>query len=96
MQSKQFSEDWVLVVILIFGAILSSCTEIHMLNNAMKYYDHIEVQPIFQTAVMIIWILTGMIVLRETAFYTQKQLICITISIGLCCAGIYALFSKTK
>ena len=43
-----------------------------MLNGAMKFFDQLEVIPIYQTVIMIMWILTGMIVFAETSYYSSQ------------------------
>ena len=62
----------------------------------MKYYDQIEAIPIYQTAVMILWICTGLIIFDEARFYTTLELLGIFGSICLSCVGVYFLMMKTK
>lgn len=67
-----------------------------MLNGAMKFFDQLEVMPIYQTSIMTSWLLSGMIVFREIDYYETKELIYIACSLIVCCIGIYLLYSKTK
>lgn len=76
--------------------ISNALAEMHMLNIAMKYYDQIEVIPIHQTATMVMWILTGLIVFDEVQFYSTTQLLGIAGSLLLCCIGVKFLTMKTK
>ena len=62
----------------------------------MKFFDQLEVIPVYQTTIMMMWILTGMIVFDEIGFYSTKELVLIFGSMVLCCIGIYFLYSKTK
>ena len=82
---------FMLAVIAISGTI-----QLHMLNLVMKYYDQLEAIPIYQTAVMIMWICTGLIVFDEARFYTSLELLGIFGSSCLCCIGINFLMMKTK
>ena len=70
--------------------------QIHLINLAMKYYDQVEVVPIFQTCLMIMWITTGLIVLNEKQFYSWIELAGIFGSIVLSLIGIKFLSMKTK
>ena len=63
---------------------------------AMKYYDQLEVIPIYQTAIMLMWIGAGMIILSEHRFYSQTKLVLIGLSTMLCLVGIKLLTSKKK
>ena len=62
----------------------------------MKYYEQLEAIPIYQTGVMVIWILTGLIVFDEVKYYTNMQLLGILCSIVISCCGIKCLTMKTK
>ena len=81
---------------MVLGLGASGTIQLHMLNLAMKYYSQLEVIPIYQTAVMILWICTGMIVFEEARFYTTIELLGISGSILCCCIGIKFLTMKNK
>lgn len=36
----------------------------------MKYYDQMEAVPIYQTSLMIMWIVTGLVVMNESELYS--------------------------
>ena len=65
-----------------------------MLNTAMRYYEQMEVIPIFETSVMVFWICTGMLLLDEIQFYTSKQLWYIVFAVFICSIGVKFLTSK--
>ena len=83
-----------MVASLAIFAALSSVLQLHLLQFAMKYYDQLEAMPIYQTAIMIMWIVSGLIIFRETRYYTWGQLWCIFFAIVVCCIGIKFLTSK--
>lgn len=47
IQSASAADGWFFVVLLLVLAFLVSIVQMHMLANAMKYYDYMEVQPIY-------------------------------------------------
>lgn len=96
MQAQIFVDNLLLSFIMVAFIFVSAAFQMHMLNCAMKYYDQIEVMPIYQTCIMIMWITTGMIVFEETQYYSSGQLGVISVSIVACCIGIYFLYAKTK
>ena len=76
--------------------MLSGSLQLHLLNQAMKYYDQLEAVPIYQTCLMVMWIITGLIVLDEKQHYSWLELGTMAGSIFLCCIGIVLLTKKTK
>ena len=63
---------------------------------AMKEYDQLEVMPIFQAMLMMMWMVGGMVVLNEIEYYNAWQLLGIFISICICCVGIKIILMKVK
>ena len=55
-----------------------------------------EAVPIYQTCLMIMWILSGLIMLNERQFYSGLQLMAIFGAISLCLVGITLLMRKRK
>lgn len=47
MQSKAFVDSIGLVIIIMIGAFMAAACQIHMLNGAMKFFDQLEVMPIY-------------------------------------------------
>lgn len=50
----------------------------------------------YQTCLMILWILTGLIILDEKKYYGGLQLAAIFASVFFCCIGIKILTMKSK
>ena len=96
IESKDLLDHLALTCVMGVSVGISGAVQLHMLNLAMKYYDQIEAIPIYQTAVMIMWILTGLVVFNEAKFYSKLELYGIMGSITLCCIGIKFLTMKTK
>jgi len=96
IQSGTAGEHLGMLFTLGFFMALSAVSQTHSLNIAMKEYDQLEVMPIFQAFLMIMWMLGGMIVLNEISYYTAIQLFGIFLSICISCAGIKVLTLKIK
>ena len=94
--TNSVSENVGMFVLLLVLMGISAVSQSHSLNMAMKEYDQLEVMPIFQTFIMIMWMTGGMIVLNETAFYTTWQLVSIFGSFCILLAGVKVLTMKIK
>jgi len=84
------------MIVMTILLILSALMQLHLVNCAMKYYDSMEAVPVYQTCLMIMWIVSGLIVLDEKRYYSWPKLLSIMGSIMLCCIGIKFLTMKTK
>jgi len=62
----------------------------------MKYYEQMEVIPLYQSVIMIVWILTGLWIMDEAANYSWTKLTGIFVGIIICCAGIRVLMNKQR
>ena len=60
----------------------------------MKYYDLLDVIPIFMTSLLIFNIVEGLVILDEYSVYERNDLWGITIGIVLCLMGITLLMLK--
>ena len=67
---------------------------IYVLNIAMRYYDNLDVIPIFQSFILLMMIVSGWVVFDEVKFYTPTQMVGITCSSLIVCAGIKILTMK--
>ena len=52
--------------------------------------------PIFQAMIMMMWMMGGMIVLNETAYYSYLSLCIIAVSFTISCVGIKVLTMKVR
>ena len=64
------------------------------INVAMKYYDQIDVIPIFLTSLLIFNITEGCILLDEISLYGTNDIIFISFGIAVCVSGIIILMIK--
>ena len=70
------------------------CLLIYVLNIAMRYYDNLDVMPIFQSFILFMMIVSGWVVFDEVQFYTPLQMVGITCSSLVVCVGIKILTMK--
>ena len=85
---------WLLVFLPLL--VLTASRTLVYVNYGIKYYNQMEVMPIYQTNLLIHNILVGMLCLNELKFYTAEMLAAIGLSTGLNCVGIYILLQKNR
>ena len=81
---------WVTQVFLLFVVL----TALWFLNVSMKYYDHLDVIPIFMTSLLVFNICYGLVLLDEMDNYVGYDYIGIVIGVILCIFGISLLVAK--
>ena len=52
--------------------------------------------PTFMAMVMVLWMASGMVILREIENYTKTELSIIIFSFGICLLGVYVIMQKIK
>ena len=93
---KAYNSDlWLCLLILTLG-LTANLLQLLFLNISMKYYDQLDVVPIFMTSYLVFGIFCGMIFLAEYTAYSKLNFIGIAIGISFCVAGITLLVMKNK
>ena len=64
------------------------------LNLSMKYYNNLDVMPIYQSTILMGLMVSGLLVLNESALYTVGELFLLFGSAIVVIAGIYLLTKK--
>ena len=77
--AEEWSDWWWLLLFVPLLAATGILTLIYI-NYGIKYYDQMEVIPIYQTNLLIHNILVGMICLNELKFYSNLQLLSISMA----------------
>ena len=93
------AEEWTdLLWLLVFLPCLVTTATVTLIyvNYGIKYYDQIEVMPIYQTSLLLHNILVGLLCLNELKFYTFGMLGGIGLSTCICSFGILILLEKNK
>ena len=70
LRAEEFSEKPIVACTCFFFGVVGSIGLIMVLNVAMRYYDGIDVLPIFQSFMLLCCLVTGWVVLDEISEYT--------------------------
>lgn len=81
------------IVMASFG-LISAATNIYCLNLSMKYYNNIDVMPIYQAMLLMFMLIAGLLILDEMDFYTWGELALLSGSALFVILGIYVLTKK--
>lgn len=68
--------------------------QVFTLNRLMWLYQQIQIQPIFETTLIVFNLTSGAILMREYELYTENELIQMMAYMGLCLLGVMALIYK--
>ena len=96
IQSESAKHDIGLMVLMFVLLIFSATYNLHLINIAMKYYDQMVVVPVYQTCLMVMWIVSGLVLLNESKFYSWREIFEVDAGILLCIIGIIFLTQKSK
>ena len=66
----------------------------YLLNLSMKYFNNTDVMPIYQSFVLMNWMLSGLVLLDESNLYTWGELFMLSASCCLVIMGIFVLTLK--
>ena len=81
-----------LIVSIILGAIL----QIIILNMALRYYNNLDVIPVYQSLILTMLLVCGWVLLNEISFYTTKQIFGLIGSAIIVISGIKVITMKTS
>ena len=93
--AEESSDYWWLLLFIPGLAYTGSRTMVYV-NYGIKYYDQMEVMPIYQTCLLLHNISVGMVCLNELRFYTAYMLMGIAFSTMVSALGISILLQKNK
>ena len=88
-------DGWFVVILLLVG-ILANLIMLYLINIAMKYYDQLEVIPVFASSQLVFIILSGLILLDEYSLYKDEELVGLAIGVAVCAVGVFILLVKNK
>ena len=60
----------------------------------MKYYNNIDVMPIYQSFILMNWMVSGLVLLDESSLYSWRELLRLGASCLLVILGIFILTLK--
>ena len=94
LKAGEYQEMKGLVIACLTLGILGGLMFIFTLNVAMRYYDNIDVIPVFQSFILLMTLSSGWIVFNEVQFYTPIQIAGIVCTSLVVCAGIKTITLK--
>ena len=90
----EFSEHGFFAMILLVTALTAAYLQMYMLNLSIKYFNNIDVMPIYQSFILINWMVSGLVLLDESSLYTWSELFMLGGSCLLVILGILVLTLK--
>jgi len=81
---------YIFLAIGIAGSVACIC----ILNLVMRNYNQLEVMPIYQSAIIVNCLMSGMFILNEQRFYSTLNIIAIVLSCLLCVSGNFVILHK--
>ena len=70
--------------------------QLFFLNQSLRYYNQLEVVPVYQASVIIFCILCGGIIYEEFTYYEWWRLTVLLIGALVCAGGILVILKKYK
>ena len=67
---------------------------LYFMSLAMRYYDNLDVMPMYQSFILLGMETAGWVILGEIRYYESKEIVGILASSLLVCLGIYVLTVK--
>lgn len=91
---SELSSNFFLSLLLVAMGLGCSAMQVYLLNLSMKYYNNTDVMPIYQSFVLINWMVSGLVLLDESSLYTFFELLRLGASCLLVILGIFVLTLK--
>ena len=96
MADGNFKDNWPLSVALILVSLALILSNLHWVNLSVKFYDQMDVIPIYQAFSMITEMLCGLIIGDEFNLYTGTELLALLLSSMVTLGGILVLTMKSS
>ena len=74
--------------------LAAAALQTYLLNLNMKYYSQLDVMPTYQAILLISWMVSGLVLLDESAIYSWVELLQLGGCCLLVCVGIFILTRK--
>ena len=94
LNSDEFKENIFFSLLMLLCGLSCAIIQMIFLNLSMKYYNNLDVMPIYQATILMGLMVTGLLVLKESALYTWGELFLLFGSAIVVIAGIYILTIK--
>ena len=70
LKAGDFDRTPVFTSFLVVFALIGALIQMIILNVAMKYYNNIDVMPVYQSLILVMMLLCGWVLLDEIVYYT--------------------------
>ena len=80
---------------ILVAGLIGALVQIFFLNLAMKYYNNLDIMPVYQSLILIMMLVTAWILLDEISYYSMNRILGIVASSVLIIIGIKIITSKT-
>ena len=94
LNSDEFKENIFFSFLMVVCGLSCAITQMIFLNLSMKYYNNLDVMPIYQSTILMGLMVAGLLVLNESALYTWGELCLLFGSAIVVIVGIYLLTKK--
>ena len=94
VHGPELSTNLALTISLGAFGFLIAVLQTYMLNMSMKHYNNIDVMPMHQSFTLLSWLISGLVLLDESKFYTWGELAMLFASAALIIIGIFILTKK--
>lgn len=94
LNSDEFKKNIFFSLLMVVCGLSCAATQTIFLNLSMKYYNNLDVMPIYQSTILMGLMVAGLLVLNESALYTWGQLSILFASAVVVIAGIFILTKK--
>ena len=78
------------------SGLIGGLIQMFILNIAMRYYNNLDIMPVYQSLILIMMLICGWVLLDEIANYTIGNMLGIIGSSTIIIAGIKVITMKTS
>ena len=94
MNSDEFHSNVFFAILMIGLGMTCAGISIYSLNLSMKYYNNLDVMPIYQSMILMHMMVAGLLVLDESSLYSWEELMLLFGSATFVILGIWVLTCK--
>ena len=94
--SNDFYEMPIMAIFILLTGLIGGVVQMFILNIAMRYYNNLDIMPVYQSLNLIMMLTCGWILLDEIKYYEWKDMLGILGSSVLIITGIKIITMKTS
>lgn len=74
----------------------TAIVQLRSLNKAMHLYDQIEIVPIYQAALILLNMLCGSVIMKESNDYSNQDFFFLLFCLIICISGVFTIAKRPK